>query len=318
VHIKNTTLGIGTRGNALDYYIADNILEGRLVWPNTWRDDNGIHATDDGINVAGFGHVVAHNRISGYGDAMKTSQRGARAVDFYGNDVLWTYDNGIELDGSEGNARCFRNRFTNTYGTLSVQPILGGPAYLLRNVVVNVADEQMKFHAEGTQPPSEPNGVLAYHNTFVSPDHALNLQTPNTSHHFAVENNLFVGPTVLSAPWHRVVDWSGPIDDGLFDYNGYFPDGPFQFTYPSRGYVNWASFAAMQAGAVEVNGTALNGPIFATGRNARARVERSRSRPGAPQHQRRLHRFSARPRRAGARLPGPHLRPAAGGYGRIQ
>jgi hypothetical protein len=77
---------------------------------------------------------------------MKVSQDGARAIDFYGNEILWTYDNGIELDGSEGNSRCFRNRFTNTFATLSVQPIHGGPAYLIRNVVINVADEQMKFH----------------------------------------------------------------------------------------------------------------------------------------------------------------------------
>jgi len=84
IHVKNTTLGIGGRSNQNDTYIADNILEGRLLWPHIYTDDNGLHATDDGIAVFGLGDVVAHNRISGYGDAMKTEQDGARANDFYG------------------------------------------------------------------------------------------------------------------------------------------------------------------------------------------------------------------------------------------
>ena len=50
---------------------------------------------------------------------MKIEQDGAQSVDFVGNDVLWTYDNGIELDGSLRNTRALRNRFTNTYATLS-------------------------------------------------------------------------------------------------------------------------------------------------------------------------------------------------------
>ncbi len=261
VHISNTRLGIGARLDQLDFYICDNVAEGRLSWPQVYSDDHGSHANDDGIAVAGFGHVVCHNQISGFGDAMKTQQDGARAVDFYGNDILFTYDNGIELDGSEGNSRCLRNRFTNAWDTLSVQPIYGGPAYLLRNVVVNAADEQMKFHALGLQPPPEPNGVLAYHNTFVSTANDLHMNTPNASHHFAIENNLFIGPSILP---DKAVKWDGPIDDGLFDYNGYFPDGPMTFNFVGTGYRNWPNFAAVQAGGLETHGLVLAGRPFAT------------------------------------------------------
>ncbi len=265
VHISNTSLGIGSQANQTDYYIADNILEGVLAWPHVYADDQGLYASNDGINVQGNGHVVAHNTISGYGDAMKTSQQGDRADDFYGNDILWTYDNGIELDASEGNTRCFRNRFTNAWDTLSVQPILGGPAYLFRNIVVNAADEQMKFHAVNTTPPQEPNGVLAYHNTFVSPNGDLYLCTPNTSHHFWIENNLFVGPPSLV---NKAVMWCGPVDDGHFDYDGYWPDGPMSWNLPVPGgyaFFNWPNFAAVQAGGLETHGLILNGQIFANG-----------------------------------------------------
>jgi hypothetical protein len=259
LHVRDVRLGIAANPDQRDFYLCDNVVEGRLVWPHVYSDDGGAHSDDDGIRVEGDGHVVCHNVIAGFGDAMKIGQAGSRAVDFYGNEVLSAYDNGLELDGSEGNTRAFRNRFTNTYATLSFQPIYGGPAYALRNVVVNVANEQLKFHALGTTPPEEPSGMLVYHNTFVSPALALNLQTPATSHDFVLADNLFVGP---SPPGARVVDWSSPIDDGTIDWNGWFPDGTFDFDTPGR----WASFAAMQAaGVFESHGTLLAPPIFASG-----------------------------------------------------
>jgi len=267
VHVHDVTLGVGSQPNQLDFYLCDNVLEGRLVgptlgWPLVYTSDGGAHANDDGIHVEGFGHVVCHNRLSGFGDAMKTEQDGARAVDFYGNEVLWSYDNGLELDGSEGNTRAFRNRFTNTYATLSFQPIFGGPAYAIRNVVVNVANEQLKFHALGGTPPEEPSGMLVYHNTFVSPAHALSLQTSATSHHFALGNNLFYGPAAPDAM--RTVDWTGGIDDGRFDWNGYFPDARFSYAIGGT-YQTFANFAAVQAAGLEMHGRVVGAQAFANG-----------------------------------------------------
>ncbi len=261
VHTTDTRLGIGSRQDQRDFYLCDNILEGRLVWPHVYTDDNGAHSNDDGIHVEGDGHVVCHNQVIGFGDALKTEQVGARALDFYGNEVLSAYDNGIELDVSEGNTRALRNRFTNTYATISFQPIYGGPAYAIRNVVVNVANEQLKFHGLGSG--TGPSGVLVYQNTFVSPALALFLSTDAASHHFALENNLFIGPSPLTGT--KTVDWLGPIDDGQFDYNGYFPDGVFRFNLPPAGLTSYASFGAMQAAGLEVNGTLLSPPIFASG-----------------------------------------------------
>jgi hypothetical protein len=187
------------------------------------------------------------------------SNDGARGIDFYGNEVVSAYDNGIELDGSEGNTRAFRNRFTNTYATLSFQPIYGGPAYALRNVIVNVANEQIKVHGLGGSPGPEPSGMIVLHNTFVSPALALNLQTSATSHFFMLANNIFVGPSPAGP---RVVDWSSPIDGGTLDYDGWFPDGRFDFDAAG----NHLSFAAMQAaGVLETHGVLLDASTFASG-----------------------------------------------------
>jgi hypothetical protein len=160
---------------------ATTTVAGRLVWPQVYEDDGGAHSDDDGIRVEGSGHVVCHNRVAGFGDAMKNAETGARANDFYGNEVVSAYDNGLELDGGAGNLRALRNRFTNTYATLSFQPIFGGPAYAIRNVVVNVAHEQLKLHGLGSG--EEPSGIFILHNTFVSPEMALRLETSATTRH---------------------------------------------------------------------------------------------------------------------------------------
>jgi len=260
VHSYATTLGFAAREDQLDFYICDNQLEGVLSWPHIYTDDDGLYSNYDGILVQGQGHVVCHNQIIGFGDAMKTEEVGDRALDFYGNEVLSAYDNGIELDLSDGNVRCWRNRFTNNFMPISFQPIYGGPAYALRNIGVNNADEPLKFHGLGSG--TGPTGVLVYHNTFVSPSSALQLSTSAASHYFEIANNLFVGP---ATPVDRVVDWDGPIDHGLFDFNGYFPDGAFRFNVKGVGPIDFDSFAALQAGGWEAHGKLLAQPIFANG-----------------------------------------------------
>ena len=237
------------------------------MWPHVYGDDGGMHANDDGIHVEGNGHVVCHNRLVGFGDALKTEQDGARAVDFYGNEVLSAYDNGLELDGSEGNIRAFRNRFTNTYATISFQPIFGGPAYAFRNVVVNVVNEQMKFHGLGTG--SGPSGMLVYHNTFVSPDMALALRPtrPVTLRRSRT--------TCSSAPRRSPArgPWTGPDRSTT---------APSTRTATSRTAVSASTSAPVRAGesrtsrrcrrraVFETNGQLLAPPIFASGLTAPA------------------------------------------------
>ncbi len=263
VHIKNTILGISSRESQLDSYIADNILEGRLTWPSIYENDGGLHSDDNGIDVAGFGHVVAHNRISGYGKAILTQESGDRAIDFYGNDILWSYDASMKFSFLEGNGRIMRNRMTNVYMGVSLQPVSGGPAYVYRNVAYNVMSEQFKLHSHAN-PTVEPNGVFIYNNTFVSATTALQLETPTYVHHFALGNNLFIGPA--SPANNLTVDWYGYIDDGLFDYNGYWPDAGFSYNYKSR-YVTGSNFAALQAtgSGLETHGLLANPQTLASG-----------------------------------------------------
>ncbi len=272
VHIKNVVLGIGSKPDQQNFYIADNTLEGRLVWPCVYTSDDlacngsngsivhGLHANDDGIHVEGEGHVIAYNQISGFGDAMKTEQDGVRSIDFYGNEVLWTYDNGIELDGSLRNTRALRNRFTNTFATLSFQPIFGGPAYAIKNVIVNVADEQFKLHSRGTTPTV---GAVLYHNTVIRATRALQCATSASPLYVTAINNLFVGPMTLADGYS--VRWDVPdIATATIDSNAYFPDGKFELGYGTGG-MTYGSFAEMSLGTFDHNGHLVTESPFVDG-----------------------------------------------------
>jgi len=259
LHIQDVVHGIGSSTDQTGFTICDNVIEGRLEWPWTFADDATSHWDDRGVDMNGSGHVVCHNLIRGFGDPVVNKHRLVRAWDVYGNDIYDAFD-GTELDEGEGNVRLFGNRYTNVMAPISIQPVFGGPAYVLRNVLYNVPDEQVKLKSLGGT--EEPSGALIYHNTFVSPELALNLQTPITQHNFVIGNNLFVGPEGLAGS--RTVEWTAVIDGGRFDHNGYYPDGGFWFGVVDGNDRTYDSFAAvLEAGEVEPNGVLLERPIFA-------------------------------------------------------
>jgi hypothetical protein len=175
--------------------------------------------------VVGSGSVACNNTISGYGDAVVVSGQNSRGIDIFGNDVLWSYDNGVETDFSEGNVRVSGNRLLNTHSPLSFQPVSGGPVYVTRNVVVNAFSEVLKFHGDAATPTADnANGVLVYNNTFVRAGTPLLVETPVESANFSIVNNLFIGGD-------GAVDamlWYAPYRLGRFNYNGYYPNGGFR------------------------------------------------------------------------------------------
>ncbi len=254
--IKNVVHGIKTNDGIDGVYVCDNTIEGRLVWPWVFDADATSHWDDRGIDVAGFGQVICHNKLTGFGDPVVNKHTRHRAMDVYGNDISEAFD-GTELDEGES-ARLWGNRFTNVMAPISIQPVYGGPSYVLRNVLFNIPDEQIKLKSLGGT--DLPSGALVYHNTFVSPKAALNLQTPITQHNFVIGNNLFFGP---ATPANRVVDWTATLSNGVFDYNGYFPDGSFWFGKVGATNRTYASFAAAQAANVEKNGVLLGASTFA-------------------------------------------------------
>jgi hypothetical protein len=221
--ITNVDQGIIlTHGTNRNFTIYNNVLGGRNRWPtidrSTWNDE--------GIAVSGEGHAIFHNTLYGFGDALGLSRFGDianRSIDFYGNDVLWTGDDGIELDDGERNVRAFENRVTNSATLISVQHNndTGGPVYAFRNVGLNQARMPFKLN-------DSPSGFYLLQNTSVKTQGAddwLWVQYNNGPvQNFAINNNILVS----LSPYSRGVAFQAPMDEADFDYNGYHPTGSGQ------------------------------------------------------------------------------------------
>lgn len=201
-----------------DFFISDNVIEGPCTWPRT----KGIESPR-GIQVTGTGHVVCHNRIRGFADAIDTmpSDR-CLAIDVHNNEISEQTDDGIELDFSERNVRCFENRLTNVFQGVSLQPVHGGPVYAFRNVMYNVGLEPFKAH-------SSPSGAIMFHNTVVKKGGAHLMLSPEPIRNCVSRNNLFVGTAgdygiqmeprmpgcdfdydgIAGGPWNLFLKWDG-------------------------------------------------------------------------------------------------------------
>jgi hypothetical protein len=217
------------------FYIADNDMLGRedLNYVFTWyaikpwsdRPDFAERAKMKSfyaVSVYGQGHVFAYNRVRGFHDGIDHATYGMPdnypdtppdrlpvAIDFYNNDVSVVHDNCFEADGSVRNVRVMRNRcFNAPLGAMSPQPVLGGPAYFIRNVVYNAWWGPVKIHGE-------PSGVYYLNNTYIGEFRQL---TPMSNVH--LRNNLLLGQG--TAP--RVLSLDTFTNYSSSDYNGFRPN----------------------------------------------------------------------------------------------
>ncbi len=215
-----------------DFYIADNIFLGRteqrnllVGWTGSlWRSAGpyGSHEVRSyyAVKVYGPGHVIAHNAvayfhdgigISTYGTPESDPHRRASSIDIYNNDIHMSGDDFIETDGGVHNIRVYNNRGVNAaHGGYSSQPVFGGPAYFIRNLLYHVpSGVAFKFSAKAA-------GLFAYHNTIIGEQVAGD---PTSNMHY--RNNLFLG---RDTPDRGVMRWSNATAAHSSDYNGFRPN----------------------------------------------------------------------------------------------
>jgi hypothetical protein len=292
--IENVGIGVNAQfAGSKDFYIADNVFLGRddrrrvLGWANPGL--YGAHPINSyyAIKVYGSGHVIAHNAVAFFHDGISVCTHGvpepqrdqwAVAIDIYNNDIHVTGDDFIEADGGVHNIRVMRNRGVNAAHTgLSAQPIFGGPAYYIRNIVYNTP-VALKF--------INPAGVIVYHNTFVAENRTAQ-QVSNA--HFA--NNLFLG---TDAPV-GIAALGGPTAYSTYDYDGFRPNRGAEFQYswlgprpdksvdydrPQNQAQRFKTLAELTAAtSVEAHGIELDYDIF---ESLRPPTPPDSSKPGTP------------------------------------
>lgn len=241
-HFEDVGIGIHSDySGSRNFYIADNVFSGRhdpnvlVGWlPNNWRGVPGpwVDSPDYeeksktlsyyAVKVYGAGHVIAFNDVRNFHDGIDHATYGMPdgypatirnrrpvSIDIYNNDISNVHDNCVEADGAMHNIRILRNRcFNSATGAMSPQPIFGGPAYFIRNVVYHGVGGPLKFHGN-------PSGMLFYHNTYVGEVWQI---TPASNMHF--RNNLILGqgrrPELFAI--NTYTNYSSS------DYNGFRPN----------------------------------------------------------------------------------------------
>ncbi len=230
-----------------DFYIVDNVFLGRTEQRNLlvgwtgrlWRSAGpyGSHEVRSyyAVKVYGPGHVIAHNAvayfhdgigISTYGTPSADPHRRASSIDIHHNDIHMSGDDFIETDGGVHNIRVYSNRGVNAaHGGYSAQPMFGGPAYFMRNLLYHVpSGVAFKFSAKAA-------GVFAFHNTIVGEQVAGD---PTSNMHY--RNNLFLG---RDTPGRGVMTWSNATEAYSSDYNGFRPnrgvDAQYRWRAPEEG-----------------------------------------------------------------------------------
>ena len=241
VNCKLEDVGIGVMthsADSKDFYIADNIFKGRHD-PDTLVGWYGLEHPSPltsyyAVKVYGKGHVICHNRISFFHDAICIDTHGLPerpdkkcvSIDIYNNDIFNMSDDFIESDGSVHNVRIFDNRGFNSYHSgLSAQPVFGGPVYFIRNIIYHVPSISLKFMIR-------PAGLFVLHNTICA---ETNINGFSNGH---FRNNLFMGP-----------DDDRPVFSGAtftrystMDYDGFRgknkPRFSYGWNYPSDDSMN--------------------------------------------------------------------------------
>jgi hypothetical protein len=157
LHIRDVDDGVTNRRDDAfegNQTICDNVIEGRVAWPGS-----GIPG-ERGIDLRGFGNVVCRNTVRNFGDcvSLQPSSGPSFGNDVFENDASFCVDDGIEIDYNQANVRVWGNRVMNARMGVSVQPIRGGPAYILRNEFFNLESVPVKMHNFTT-------GFIVVHNT---------------------------------------------------------------------------------------------------------------------------------------------------------
>ncbi len=268
-------VGIWTESaDSRDFFIADNLFLGRedqrrlIGWNQAGTRTAGIYPSHllrsfFSIKVYGPGHIIAHNAIAYFHDAICISTYGppdpdpekrASGIDIYNNDIHLTNDDFIESDGGAHNIRVFQNRGVNAaHNGYSAQPMFGGPVYFYRNILYQVpAGGPFKFNAA-------PAGVIAYHNTMIGEQTA---REASSNIHF--RNNLFLGKDI---PNRGIMVWANATSNYSSDYNGFRPNSnvtkQYEFLAPGAAFQSFATLAELQkATGQETHGVELDYDIF--------------------------------------------------------
>ncbi len=223
--LENVVYGILAQdGKSEDFLISDNIILGR--GPQKEMGGFGRSETGYAVNLAGQGHVVCHNYVSGFWDGINvfTSSHSdpqygqqTRSIDFYNNDINNCADQFIESDGGYANLRMLRNRCFNCPSqSISSQPVHAGPVYWIGNILWRACKGRMNMKEQMFA-----QAYIFMHNTSSTHMRMVpNRKIAPEKTTWIIQNNIAIGPSNEGPPVLRLAPGKqGPKH--ISDYNAY-------------------------------------------------------------------------------------------------
>ena len=210
--IENVVWGFyNRRENAWehDQYITNNYIDGRTDWTNGGTSHRGI-------DIRGNRNVISFNTIKNFDDGVSTDGAPyavSYAMDIHNNDIQNMADDLIEVDGVVSNTRIYRNRMYNARAGVSLAPVFGGPCYVLRNEMYNMADGFSAYKMNRS-----PAGLVIVHNSSAKIGNGMSSPTGWQNTFF--KNNVVMGTRYCFEEYELVSD----NDD--WDYNAYYSPRP--------------------------------------------------------------------------------------------
>ena len=244
-------------------YIVDNTVVGTTPWVESALGASGANR-GEGIVVTGPGHVIAHNRVSGFRDNISLMEDGSAvdqfSIDIYANELSEAADDAIEADFCFHNCRIWQNRVSNAFIAFSSQPSLGGPTYFVRNAAYNVAHVAFKLYRESV-------GDVLLHNTVVKAGDGLGLYPSVPVRRTFARNNLTIGGpggtlNGFSNGSGRVIQFADLQASGAsLDYNAYGSTvGSFE---GQVGAISFSTLAQLRALTTEIHAVEVDMGGFA-------------------------------------------------------
>jgi len=227
-HFENNHYGIFLNDGGDGWYITDNTIIGNNT-PGT-SDFSG-----EGIELwYTNNHTVAYNSISKVADGISYP---GKNVDMHNNDIYDTTDDGIEFDYCHANNRAWANRITNVFNNgISFQPMNGAPAYVLRNQVSVLNNENVLKLRTRT------DRALIAHNTFVINSGPVASGAEYLAN-FELKNNLWISINDRYA-WENStstdINWRSDFDHNGFDWG----NATYGFKWANTRHVDLAALYA--------------------------------------------------------------------------
>jgi len=174
----NFQAGVRVANGSSQVVIEDNYIHDPRGTANSWEFGHPMGPEGVLLDRTGGNHVVRNNDIVGseahwWNDAIESISNGEvtggpyRDTDIHGNVLVFSNDDGVELDGGQINVRFYENWICWALCGVSCAPNRSGPSYVFRNLIAGLGEERMSggsaFKMGGNQLSPGMNAIL--HNT---------------------------------------------------------------------------------------------------------------------------------------------------------